>query len=599
MAEAFTLKYTKEEKKAAKSSKHSKTYIRVQAVISSHVALKQYGQENIWFSELMTGVVGNNILGSSGAVNSRLLTLSNKEARKTGNGLAAALLGSTSSELGVEEWILTSKAMQELDRNIIWFRPMMNRIAMRLLADVAWGAKLRLYTGAALSIMDMITDVMAVRRFWLLGNYGYAYANIGFIAASLFIQLILVYGQNRKKGMKAITYEAMVVLLLIKPAVDCHRVANGDVQEENSLVDYQMELTFTKVCEMFCESIPSSVLQTFALLESGDASEQVVASIVVSASCIAFVSSTISQDFDTHPAKRLGSPNFYGYMKDKNRLQVFILMTLMTTAHVLMKILACSLMLQISQVWFVLYMAGDMFLYFCYKIIRGDLQYYLKLGNILSCVVSVINRAIVKIVVDFRLLIQFRHPQELGGLYWSVNVCINQAFCFLSVYLYGHYSKEVSEEVAELLWKLVAGLFLFSMLNFGLFLKSINENFLKTFYSPITGKQFVVITYFEEAETDSERFKIFGKHRSYYYSIQSELMKWLNDNWEKWEEEKPEVFTAKNIVKIPADMLPIKYLKSIGGLEGRRMSLDKLIREEEEEDKAKRESLKEDVLVAP
>ena len=81
-----------------------------------------------------------------------------------------------------------NNALQELDKGLIWFRPMMNRVAMRLLADVAWGAKFRLYTGAALSIMDLATDIATIIRFFGEGRSGFAWANIVFIGVSLFFQ---------------------------------------------------------------------------------------------------------------------------------------------------------------------------------------------------------------------------------------------------------------------------------------------------------------------------------------------------------------------------------------------------------------------------
>ena len=401
MGEAFNLKYTKNEKGVAKDSKRSKAYIRVHAVISSHVALKQYKELNPWFGDLMTGVVSNNILGSSCAVSSRLLTLSNKEARTIGNSLASVLLGSTSSDIAVEDWILTSPAMQELDRNLIWFRPMMNRMAMRLLAKVAWGAKSRLYTGAFLSSMDLITDLATIRRFWLTGNYNFAYANIAFIGAALLIQLLVVFGQNKKRGWKVVAYEMLIVVGMIKPAIDAMRVASGEPQAERTLFDPSMELTFTKCTEMFCESIPSSVLQTYALLrDPDDVSKQAVFSIFISAGCIAFASSTISLDFDTNPSMRLIAPEFYGYIPDKNRMMVFVFMTMMSTAHVLMKALACSLMMRLNQAWFWSYLSGDMGIYFSLKILRNDFRHWLNVSGVLSWMASVSVRVMVKLITD-------------------------------------------------------------------------------------------------------------------------------------------------------------------------------------------------------
>ena len=76
---------------------------------------------------------------------------------------------------------------------------------------------------------------------------------------------------------------------------------------------------------------------------------------------------------------------------------------------------------------------------------------------------------------------------------------------------------------------------------------------------------------------------IFGSHPSYYKSIDKELMKWLNENWEKWEEACPDWFTASAIAKVPADMLPVSVLDSMGGKAGRRKSIDAMKKEKEEE----------------
>ena len=353
------------------------------------------------------------------------------------------------------------------------------------------------------------------------------------------------------------------------------RVASGDEQTVDCQYDQQTELALTKGTELFSESIPSSVLQTYALLGSDAVSKQAVFSIVCSAMAIAFTSTTISVDYDTDPSKRKLAPNFYGYMPDGNRLLVFGLMMLMSGSHVLMKVLACSLMLRMDRVWFLLYLAGDMFIYISYKFLRADFRYWLNLSGLASLLASIFTRIIAKIIVDFTMILHFRHPYELSELYWSINVFLNQVFCFVSVYLYGKYSKEASDDEVELLWKLVGGLFVFSMLNFGIFLKMINREYIKTFFSPITGKQFAVQNYIE-ATTDAMKFEIFGHHRSYYDSIQDELMKWLNDNWETWEEEQKDWFTPAAILTVPCDMLPKKALSDMGGVTGRKASIVKM-----------------------
>jgi len=99
-----------------------------------------------------------------------------------------------------------------------------------------------------------------------------------------------------------------------------------------------------------------------------------VFSIIISALSIAYSSATISFDSDIDPSARSSVPGFYGYIGDSNRTQVMVLMVILTASHVLLKMIACSLMLKLSQAWFLFYAIGDMVIYFVYKITRGDLR---------------------------------------------------------------------------------------------------------------------------------------------------------------------------------------------------------------------------------
>jgi len=78
----------------------------------------------------------------------------------------------------------------------------------------------------------------------------------------------------------------------------------------------------------------------------------------------------------------------------------FVLMMMMSTFHVLLKVIACSLMLSLSQVWLLLYMLGDMSLYLLYKTVRGEMRYALRLPGFLSWVVSFLLRVIMKTMAD-------------------------------------------------------------------------------------------------------------------------------------------------------------------------------------------------------
>ena len=227
------------------------------------------------------------------------------------------------------------------------------------------------------------------------------------------------------------------------------------------------------------------------------------------------------------------------------------------------------------------------------------------MDGILSWMVSALARFVIKTIADFTLIVQFRHHNEIGGAYWSMNIVINQIFCLISVYLYkerliqviafnqkhnaigeavyadvgGESRCDTSDEngggyiddfvckettIESSLWNLVLGLIVFSMFNFGLFLLSIKREYWITFYDTRSGKQ-VVLDIYRSATTDGEKFAIFFNHSSFYKTEEEDLKKWLSENWEKWEEEKPDWFIAIHIACIPDDLLPVQAKRKLGG----------------------------------
>ena len=89
-------------------------------------------------------------------------------------------------------------------------------------------------------------------------------------------------------------------------------------------------------------------------------------------------------------------------------------------------------------------------------------------------------------------------------------------------------------------------------------------------------EQGIAVTVFNTASSEKAKIYIFTHHPSFYDSINSELLKWLNDNWEKWGESGPGWFTADAIATVPPDMLPVRVLIDMGGLQGRKAILVKM-----------------------
>ena len=84
-------------------------------------------------------------------------------------------------------------------------------------------------------------------------------------------------------------------------------------------------------------------------------------------------------------------------------------MIMITTSHVILKVLAWSLMLSLNEVFLLLYICGDLFIYMCYKLSMRDLRYWFRLNGFLGWAISITERVVVKLVVDFTLMVQMRH----------------------------------------------------------------------------------------------------------------------------------------------------------------------------------------------
>ena len=132
-----------------------------------------------------------------------------------------------------------------------------------------------------------------------------------------------------------------------------------------------------------------------------------------------------------------------------------------------------------------------------------------------------------------------------------------------------------------------------SMASFLIFLGFINKDFWCTFYDTRTGQAFLTDTW-RNGNSDEQKFYVFSKHKSYYKSINKDLKDWLSENWDRWEEENEEWFTAKMIGKILDELLPEKFTSKLGvGAKGRRKSIVAMMKAEEKEEvfeKARRAS---------
>ena len=125
---------------------------------------------------------------------------------------------------------------------------------------------------------------------------------------------------------------------------------------------------------------------------------------------------------------------------------IFGCMILNSALLLLMRSLSAAMLMLVRMRYFMLLMAGDVALYLLQKVARGDFRYWIPAYGAWGMLMSLLIRVFAKTIADFTGVIQFRHPYELGGLYWTGNMVMAVLASFGSVWVYLQSGKDEVEE---------------------------------------------------------------------------------------------------------------------------------------------------------
>ena len=106
-----------------------------------------------------------------------------------------------------------------------------------------------------------------------------------------------------------------------------------------------------------------------------------------------------------------------------------------------------------------------------------------------------------------------------------------------------------------LAWKVVWILVPSVLLSLVVFFVMIEKKYRGTFYSTQTGKEFAK-DLFENGNDDAVKAGIFLVTRKYWVGIKDEMKLWVEENWRRWEAEKPEWLTPAVKARIPVEWIP-------------------------------------------
>ncbi|GMI24347.1 hypothetical protein TeGR_g5808 [Tetraparma gracilis] len=396
-----------------------------------------------FLDELFVCVLRNKMKRSANqaayAVTASLSSITSKEASLVGKSLVGLLMSNQTGSAAVEEFILTYPALTELDAEYVWFRPMMVAIADELMGKVAYGVKVRAAIGAALSIMDMVSDSVVIIDYYATDRSGYATLLVGMVLGNLFFQVLLVYGQTRGIGtsrLRTFFLDSLAVVSFVKPGLDAWRVSSGQEQLPGAAFDPLAEMMVSKFLEVAFEGIPGMVVQCIAFVESEKKSKMAILSLLISAGSTGMTSTVITFDLDIDPTKRKNNPKWMGLIPNVNRGLAFGNLFVISTTHILAKGIITALLAITNSAWLMLFMACDYGLYIAYKVVRSDLSYFIAMPATVAVPFSIVMRVLEKSVVDFTGCFSYRLPVFVGGAWFAFDLAKAQVSVLVVAHLY-------------------------------------------------------------------------------------------------------------------------------------------------------------------
>ncbi|GMH81175.1 hypothetical protein TL16_g08847 [Triparma laevis f. inornata] len=517
---------------------------RVKVLFKTNEALRKLGEQYEFFEPMMVKVIKNKLRPGKDC-EKKLNHLSVKDGERIGASLAGSLATNVSGSSSVGEWLARFPAMREMASKYSWFEPMMTSIGTQLLGEVSWGLKSRMIVGASLSFIDLVSDLL-VGWYYLSSEdseeHIYGWLTFGMVAGNIFFCTIIAL-VNHSKSTKAMLYDLLWIIVGMKPVKDAMTVTSGSDKPKHSYLAPVVEMTFSKCIELFAEAIPACCLQIYALILANERKTGVIISALLAALTTGFNVAIISYDMDTSPSNRKNSPWIYGYIPDKSSHRTIVFLCIIINggtvvlSRALMVVFMCLVDFRIALSW----MLFEMILFLAYKAIRRDFRYWIPFdGDAASMAVAVVVRVICKIITDFTSMPHFRHPFELGGFYWTLNLCVTQLGVFTSAYVYTSYGD--GELPDERVWQLIMLLFVVWLTSFLTFLLMIKRSYVHTFISSMAGHQYTCYLFHSFSSDELKASVLFTVHRSHWISIHAEVAEWVGKNWDGWVNDKQEGF---------------------------------------------------------
>ena len=240
-------------------------------------------------------------------------------------------------------------------------------------------------------------------------------------------------------------------------------------------------------------------------------------------------------------------------------------MTGISMLHNLSMSVGCALLAATDSYLLIYFVGGNVVVFLVFKVARNDFMYWSRIEGVTGVIVSLFQRLVTKVIVDFTGLLHLRHPKELGGALFTASMVWAQIFPFVALEFF--FEGEKKEELRAFLITSCVSWFVLNVV----FFATINSSHIHTFFSTKTAPQYISELFTAEGTGDKEKFKIaFRTRKSYTKSIHDKIKLWVATKIEDWTRDKPDWF---HVEAIPDEFLPAAVVTAEGGAKRRRSSV--------------------------
>ena len=260
---------------------------------------------------------------------------------------------------------------------------------------------------------------------------------------------------------------------------------------------------------------------------------------------------------DTDLTLRRFNPSFYGYDpgQPSRKLLVSVLLFVLCITHIVGKTSALALLYVTNRMYLLSYLGVEMGVYLLYKILRKDFYCWTPRTGI---VVALVYRIGTKLMVDLTGLPQLRSPLDLGGACWAATMATTQVMCLVSSFMYcqefeGDSKLECSTLMAAM--GMLGGVWALAI---ALLLLLAERKYIRTFFSFQTAAEYAVAHFFGNLERGDDEgcFQIFTFNEALWTHIKPDVKIYVEQNVDRFIEEKPEWFTPGLVGTIDSYFLP-------------------------------------------